>query len=113
MTSAPMVGTFACCARAASGPETTAPPSSVMNSRQVIDPCDSKGLRSLGAPKARSDVVSVFHPGSGTKRDRYRGLCHCGAHVWAILMQGYVTLVSPEDAHHLQRGKWYAETTTG
>ena len=84
-----------------------------MNSRQVIDPCDSKGLRSLGAPKARSDVVSVFHPGSGTKRDRYRGLCHCGAHVWAILMQGYVTLVSPEDAHHLQRGKWYAETTTG
>src|SRR5262245_13034690 len=39
---------------------------------------------------------------------RYRGPCHCGSHAWAVLTQGYVTLVSPEDAHFLKLGKWYA-----
>jgi len=33
--------------------------------------------------------------------DRYCGLCHCGEHAWAALTQGYVTFVSPKDAHHL------------
>jgi hypothetical protein len=42
------------------------------------------------------------------RRDRYRGLCACGQHAWAVLTKGFVTFVSPEDAHHLQRRKWYA-----
>jgi hypothetical protein len=41
--------------------------------------------------------------------DRYQGLCHCSAHAWAVLTRGYVTLVSPEDAHHLQGRKWHAQ----
>src|SRR5262249_1428281 len=40
--------------------------------------------------------------------NRYRGLCHCGAHAWAVLTRGYVTLVSPEDAGLLQGRKWHA-----
>jgi hypothetical protein len=40
--------------------------------------------------------------------NRYRGVCACGEHAWSVLTQGYVTFVSPEDAHHLQRGNWYA-----
>jgi hypothetical protein len=38
----------------------------------------------------------------GATRDRYRGLCHCGDHGWAVLTRGFVMFVSPEDAHHLQ-----------
>ena len=46
-----------------------------------------------------------------TKRppNRYRGLCHCGEHAWAVLTRGFVTFVSPEDVHHLQQRKWYAQ----
>jgi hypothetical protein len=40
--------------------------------------------------------------------NRYRGPCECGEHCWSILTRGYVAFVSPEDAHHLQGGKWYA-----
>jgi hypothetical protein len=40
--------------------------------------------------------------------DRYRGLCHCAEHAWAVLTQGFVTFVSPEDAHHLREARWYA-----
>src|SRR5437016_8923092 len=36
ITSTPMVGTFGCCARAASGHAAAAPPSSVMNSRRLM-----------------------------------------------------------------------------
>jgi hypothetical protein len=39
--------------------------------------------------------------------NRYRGLCHCGDHAWAVLTKGYVTLVSPEDAGLLQERKWH------
>jgi AP2 domain len=42
----------------------------------------------------------------GATQDRYRGLCHCGAHAWAVLTGGFVTFVSPEDAHYLQGVKW-------
>jgi hypothetical protein len=54
--------------------------------------------------------------------NRYRGLCACGEHAWAVLTDGYVTLVSLEDAHHLQGRKWravprgrivYVESTLG
>ena len=41
--------------------------------------------------------------------DRYHGLCACGEMAWAVLTKGYVTFVSPEDAHHLQQRKWYAK----
>jgi hypothetical protein len=41
--------------------------------------------------------------------DRYRGLCACGEHAWAVLTRGYVTFVSPEDAHHLRGQKWFAK----
>jgi hypothetical protein len=43
------------------------------------------------------------------RSNRYRGLCACGEHAWAVLTQGFVTFVSPEDAHHLQGRKWYAQ----
>jgi hypothetical protein len=39
---------------------------------------------------------------------RYRGLCECGLHAWAVLTRGYVTFVSPEDAHLLTTRKWHA-----
>src|SRR5262249_343965 len=42
------------------------------------------------------------------RSDRYRGLCACGEHAWAVLTKGYVTFVSPEDVHHLQGRKWHA-----
>ena len=39
---------------------------------------------------------------------RYRGLCECDAHAWAVLTKGYVTFVSPEDAELLASRKWCA-----
>jgi hypothetical protein len=42
------------------------------------------------------------------RSDRYRGLCACGEHAWAVLTKGYVTFVSPEDAHHLRGANWHA-----
>jgi hypothetical protein len=46
-----------------------------------------------------------------TKRvNRYRGLCACGKHAWAVLTKGFVTLVSPEDARFLKEGNWHANT---
>ena len=59
-----MTGIAPCCARAASG-HATAAPMSVMNSRLVTKPCDSKGLRCLGALKARIGTISIFRPVSG------------------------------------------------
>jgi HNH endonuclease len=32
----------------------------------------------------------------------------CGEHAWAVLTRGFVTFVSPEDAHHLQGRRWHA-----
>jgi hypothetical protein len=41
--------------------------------------------------------------------DRYRGLCVCGDHAWAVLIRGSVTFVSSEHAHYyLQGRKWSA-----
>ena len=40
--------------------------------------------------------------------NRYRGTCACGEHAWAVLTKGFVTFVSPEDAHLLQARKWCA-----
>lgn len=40
-------------------------------------------------------------------------LCACGAHVWAHLSRGYVTIVSPEDASHLVDQSWHAMITRG
>jgi hypothetical protein len=55
--------------------------------------------------------VRQFRPTSQRPRplsDRYRGLCACGEHVWVVLTQGFVTLVSPEDSHLLERVDWFA-----
>jgi hypothetical protein len=41
------------------------------------------------------------------RADRYRGLCACGDHAWAILTKGFVTFVSPEDAHFLSEANWF------
>jgi hypothetical protein len=45
----------------------------------------------------------------GQRADRYRGVCECGEHAWAVLTKGFVTLVSLKDAHHLQGRKWCAK----
>ena len=57
--------------------------------------------------KAGRNTVSHHH-----KSDRYRGLCHCGDHAWAVLTKGFVTIVSPQDARHLQGRKWCALVNT-
>ena len=33
-------------------------------------------------------------------------ICQCQNHAWTALTQGYITLVSPEDAHIIQERKW-------
>jgi hypothetical protein len=43
---------------------------------------------------------------------RYCGLCQCGEHAWGVLTKGYVTFVSPEDAHHLQLQNWYVQDSS-
>jgi hypothetical protein len=43
-------------------------------------------------------------------KNRCRGLCGCGEHAWAVLTKGFVTFVSPEDAHFLLERQWYART---
>jgi hypothetical protein len=53
-------------------------------------------------------LASKFPTGKRQRADRYRGLCVCGEHAWAVLTKGFVTFVSPEDAHHLQGRKWRA-----
>jgi hypothetical protein len=40
--------------------------------------------------------------------DRYHGLCACSQHAWAVLTKGFVTFVSPEDAHRLRGVNWHA-----
>ena len=40
--------------------------------------------------------------------NRYRGVCHCGDHAFAVLTRGYVGYVSPEDAHLLRSRSWNA-----
>lgn len=47
----------------------------------------------------------------GRRANRYRGLCHCGEHAWAVLTRGFVTLVSPEDARFLKEANWHATTS--
>jgi hypothetical protein len=42
------------------------------------------------------------------RSDRYRGLCDCGEHAWAVVTKGYVTFVSPEDAPLLAMANWHA-----
>jgi hypothetical protein len=44
---------------------------------------------------------------------RYRGLCHCGAHAWSVLTQGYVAFVSPEDSHLLEACSSTSATSKG
>jgi len=39
--------------------------------------------------------------------------CNCGDHAWSTLTKGYVTLVSPEDAHFLQERAWTAKADAG
>ena len=47
------------------------------------------------------------------RSDRYRGMCECGAHCWAVLTKGYVALVSPQDAWLLATQKWWAAPNPG
>lgn len=39
-------------------------------------------------------------------------ICECGDHAWAPISKGYVVLVSPEDAHLLEK-KWHAAVDKG
>src|SRR5262249_52862467 len=59
----------------------------------------------------RQQLDSIEQRGGGDKRaiDRYRGLCACGDHAWSVLTKGFITLVSPEDAHLLQQRRWCAQ----
>ena len=54
------------------------------------------------------DVPWGRKPYRQRQSDRYRGLCACNEHAWAVLTRGFVTFVSPEDAHHLQAANWQA-----
>ena len=66
----------------------------------------------MNAGMVKSPKRGPYKPGSTRYRgNRYRGLCACGKHAWAVLTQGYVTLVSPKDAVLLQKRKWYATRT--
>jgi len=61
--------------------------------------------------KRRSDWGKSRKPykrRSEYRSDRYRGICECGEHAWAVLTKGYVTFVSPQDAHFLSEANWYA-----
>lgn len=40
------------------------------------------------------------------KQPRPTHFCECGDHAWTALTRGYITLVSPEDAHFLQERAW-------
>jgi hypothetical protein len=48
----------------------------------------------------------------GYKLKRKIGNCECGDHSWAFLTQGYVTIVSPEDARLLTERNWFALSPT-
>jgi hypothetical protein len=39
-------------------------------------------------------------------KDRFRGICECGDHAWAVCTRGYVALVSPEDADLIKGVRW-------
>lgn len=41
-----------------------------------------------------------------TKMPRPVFFCQCGDHAWTALTRGYVTLVSPEDAHFIEWRAW-------
>jgi hypothetical protein len=43
---------------------------------------------------------------------RYRGLCACGEHAWAVLTKGFVTFVSPKDAGLLREANWHVHVNT-
>ncbi len=43
---------------------------------------------------------------SARRQHRYRGICACGDHVFADLTQGYVGLLSPQDAKWFQERSW-------
>jgi hypothetical protein len=47
------------------------------------------------------------------RSNRYCGMCKCGEHAWAVLTKGYVTFVSPEDAHLLEKTDWHAVCNIG
>src|SRR5262245_3922618 len=68
-----------------------------------------KQTPSTGTESHYTFSYTVRHSYNKRRTDRYRGLCACGEHAWAVLTRGYVTLVSPEDAHHLRGRKWFAE----
>jgi hypothetical protein len=38
-------------------------------------------------------------------------VCNCGDHAWTSITKGHVTLVSPEDAHFLERRAWCIRNT--
>jgi hypothetical protein len=43
-------------------------------------------------------------PAHTLPRPVYR--CQCGDHAWTVLTRGYITMVSPEDAHFLEARRW-------
>jgi hypothetical protein len=46
------------------------------------------------------------------RTDRYRGLCACGEHAWAVLTKGFVTFVLPIDSYLLEEANWYATSSS-
>jgi hypothetical protein len=73
-----------------------------MNSETLIRGANDLPKVNDAPPIAPETRVEKRGPGN-----RYCGMCACGNHAWAILTKGYVTLVSPEDAHWLQEKKWH------
>lgn len=55
-------------------------------------------------PRHHSSEAEMAH----SKLPRPVHFCQCGDHAWVALTRGYVTLVSPEDAHFLQERPWCA-----
>ena len=53
-------------------------------------------------------TVSKLRPINPRKQPR---VCDCGQHAWTILTRGWVTLVSPGDAHFLEERLWSAYET--
>src|SRR5262249_42275186 len=63
--------------------------------------------RSRAAPNVPKKVPKRSPAVRKRQTNRYRGLCHCGEHAWAVLTRGFVTFVSPEDAGVLSEANWH------
>lgn len=59
-------------------------------------------------PRAKQQVPRIYRKFRSDRSERYyRGLCDCGEHAWAVLTQGFVAFVSPQDALFLSEAMWH------